>query len=79
MTDMEEAEAFSYARDIIDIYSNSWGPSDTGTIIGKPRTLTELAFENGVTYVRKCTLQGVLYLLSTCTGSRGKRFNICVG
>ena len=41
------------ARDIIDVYSNSWGPSDTGYNVSGPRNLTKLAFENGITYVRR--------------------------
>ena len=78
MTDMDEAEAFSYARDIIDIYSSSWGPSDIGSIISKPRTLTELAFQNGVTYVRKCTLFRVYYIYLVHSQGRGGKGSIYV-
>ena len=49
---MEEATALSYARDIIDVYSNSWGPGDDGKIIMGPRTLTKCALKTGVREVR---------------------------
>ena len=77
-TDMEEAEALSYVRDIIDIYSNSWGPTDTGFNISKPRNLTELAFENGVTYVRKCTLFRVYSIYLVHAQGRGGKGSIYV-
>ena len=47
-TDLNEAKALSNARDIIDIYSNGWGPSDTGSEVTGPRTVTKLAMKNGV-------------------------------
>jgi subtilisin-like proprotein convertase family protein/Leucine-rich repeat (LRR) protein len=35
-TDATDAAALSYERDINDIYSNSWGPSDNGAVLGGP-------------------------------------------
>lgn len=51
MTDSNEARALSYARDVIDIYSNSWGPNDEGKTIGGPEALTSIALEEGVSKV----------------------------
>ena len=51
-TDIEEATALSYERDIIDVYINSWGPDDDGKIIMGPRTLTKLTLKTGVREVR---------------------------
>ena len=50
-TDVLEAKAFSYERDYIDIYSNSWGPGDKGFEVVGPGKLTELALKDGVVKV----------------------------
>ena len=50
-TDMTEAEALSYANDIIDIFSNSWGPYDSGDIVEGPGRLTQMALRNSVIQV----------------------------
>lgn len=47
-TDANEADALSRNNSLIDIYSNSWGPDDTGYVLEGPGPLTEDAFENGV-------------------------------
>ena len=52
ITDMEAASALSHARDIVDVYSNSWGPTDNGFSVGAPRTLTKLALKEGTSTVR---------------------------
>ena len=49
--DMQEANALSHAMDIVDIYSNSWGPSDEGTVVGGPRTMGQIALKNGTSRV----------------------------
>ena len=46
-TDLDEAQSLSYANDIIDIYSNSWGPCDYGCVDGAGK-LTQMALKNGV-------------------------------
>ena len=43
-TDMNEARSLSYRRDIVDIYSNSWGRRRDGG----PETLTQKTLESGV-------------------------------
>ena len=50
-TDMDEAAALSHAKDIIDVYSNSWGPPDIGYNVEGPGTLTKYVLQEGVTKV----------------------------
>ena len=45
-TDMNEAQSLSHANDIIDIYSNSWGPCDL-RCVGGPEKLTQMTLKNG--------------------------------
>ena len=52
-SDADEARALSYAKNYIDIYSNSWGPTDRGFEVAGPGHLTQRALQNGaekVTY-----------------------------
>ena len=51
-TDIQEAAALFHARDVIDIYSNSWGPPDNGIYVRGPRTLTKQILKDGVIHVR---------------------------
>lgn len=46
-TDDLECKAFSYERDYIDIYSNSWGPDDRGFKVDGPGPLAQRALESG--------------------------------
>jgi furin len=48
VTDMLEAEAISFKRDLIDIYSASWGPADTGNTMEGPGPACKLALSEGV-------------------------------
>lgn len=45
-TDTQEAEAMNYLPQIIQIKSNSWGPSDTGAILEAPGALTKAALQS---------------------------------
>lgn len=45
-TDQQEASAMSYLPQLIQIKSNSWGPSDTGTTLEAPGPLTQAALKN---------------------------------
>ena len=45
-TDTQEAEAMNYLPQLIQIKSNSWGPSDTGTILEAPGPLTKAALQS---------------------------------
>ena len=47
-SDMNEAQSLSYRRDIVDIYSNSWGPFDSGSNIDGPGILTASVLKTGV-------------------------------
>ena len=51
-TDIMEASALGHRNDVIEIYSNSWGPPDIGFIVEKPGILMEMALKEGVTNVR---------------------------
>ena len=51
-TDMEEAQALSYERDIVDVYSNSWGPFDDGYTVEGPRPMARRVLEEGTRKVR---------------------------
>ena len=53
MTDMNEARSLSYKRNIADIYSNSWGPFDSGDNVEGPGHLTSLAFVRGAAEVMR--------------------------
>lgn len=48
VTDAQEAEAMSYLADLIEIRSNSWGPSDTGSVLEGPGPLTLASLETAV-------------------------------
>jgi len=47
-TDSQEAEAMNYLPQLIQIKSNSWGPSDTGTVLEAPGALTQAALKTAV-------------------------------
>ena len=47
-TDVREGNTLSHENQQIDIYSNSWGPSDNGRTVSAPGPLMMAAFENDV-------------------------------
>ena len=47
-TDVRESNALSHERQSIDIYSNSWGPSDNGNTVEAPGPLMTAAFEENI-------------------------------
>ena len=47
-TDVRESNSLSHERQDIDIYSNSWGPSDNGKTVEAPGPLMLAAFEEDV-------------------------------
>jgi len=47
-SDSTSADALSYDNDDIDIYSNSWGPFDSGNILEGPGPITIAAIEDSV-------------------------------
>ena len=44
--DRDEAEAMNYLPQLIQIKSNSWGPSDTGSVLEAPGPLTKAALQS---------------------------------
>ena len=52
-TDIAEARALSHRSDVIDVYSNSWGPPDDGYSVGKLGPLAELTFKQEAKEVYK--------------------------
>ena len=66
--DIAEGGALSHNNDIIDIYSNSWGPIDTGYLANAPELLARMALEMGVKEVNimcnfwlKCKSKCIMY------------------
>ena len=51
-TDAVESSALGYQYSYVDVYSNSWGPSDFGFTVSKPGPLAANTLRNGVTRVR---------------------------
>ena len=51
-SDMNEASSLTFKNDIVDVYSNSWGPFDSGDIVEGPEELTRLALQSGANNVR---------------------------
>ena len=51
-SDMNEASSLTFENDIVDIYSNSWGPFDSGAIVQGPGELTRLALQSGADNVK---------------------------
>ena len=47
-SDSTQADALSYLNDDIDIYSNSWGPADTGDVLSGPGPITLAAIEDSL-------------------------------
>jgi hypothetical protein len=52
-SDVIESSALGYRNDYINIYSNSWGPSDSGYHVDGPGELLTATLENGVKTGRK--------------------------
>ena len=49
--DLTESDALSYRLSYIDVYSNSWGPSDYGFVVDGPGHYLASTFESGVRQV----------------------------
>ncbi len=67
ITDAQEAAAMSHMPDLIQIKSNSWGPSDTGFILEGPGQLTRAAFASAAS-----TGRGGLGTIFTWAGGNGR-------
>jgi subtilisin-like proprotein convertase family protein len=69
-SDSQEAEAMSYLPQLIQILSNSWGPSDTGTILEAPGPLTKSALKTSTE-----TGRGGKGTIITWAGGNGRESN----
>ena len=59
LSDLTEASALGYHDNHVDVYSNSWGPSDSGFVVSGPGTLTKMTLKTGALKV-----PNTLYLAS---------------
>ena len=66
ISDADEAAALNYGYQISDIYSCSWGPSDSGRSMDGPRGLVAKAMLNGIYHGRKG--RGSLYVFAGGNG-----------
>ena len=53
ITDSTEANALGRENSYIDIYTNSWGPSDYGFSVERPGSLLQQTLTTGVREVRQ--------------------------
>lgn len=53
-TDSIEASALGYQQSFIQVYSNSWGPSDFGFEVAGPKELVNSTFAMAVSDVSDC-------------------------
>ncbi|XP_071161252.1 furin-like isoform X1 [Mytilus edulis] len=72
VTDSQEAEALGWQLSNIDIYSNSWGPTD-GYGFEEPGTITKTALQNGVTNGRDG--KGVIFTWAAGNGETSDNCN----
>lgn len=52
-SDFTEAQALTHRQTVMDIYSNSWGPADSGEDFDALPEVIEEALKEGVEQVRK--------------------------
>nr|CAH7717328.1 unnamed protein product [Callosobruchus chinensis] len=77
VTDRIEGTALSYAQDLVDIYSASWGPNDDGKTVDGPGRLALEALERGVREGRKG--KGAIYVWASGNGGRNNDNCNCDG
>lgn len=65
-TDYIEAHSLSYRNDYIQVYSNSWGPSDNGFIVDKPGSLLAMTLKDAVITVREIKMPFQIHLWYIC-------------
>ena len=73
ISDAEEANALSYQRQSIDIYTYTWGPEENGQSLDTPGPLTLKALAQNTSYGRKGL--GNIYVVAAGNG-RGNADNI---
>eukprot|EP00102_Acyrthosiphon_pisum_P004013 XP_001947137.2 PREDICTED: neuroendocrine convertase 1 [Acyrthosiphon pisum] len=65
-TDTREAKALKYARNYVCIYSNSWGPADTGTFMEHLTDIVKRALSKGIHQGRDG--KGAIYVFAAGNG-----------
>ena len=65
-----EAAALGHAINLVDVYSNSWGPPDSGFYFMEPGPLTKRAIKRGIVEVSIDKSFDVLLLPSLLENSR---------
>ena len=51
VSDFDIADALTHRNDIVDIYSNSWGPSGNGNTVGGPGPVLQMVLQTAVEQV----------------------------
>ena len=72
VTDYEESMALSHAPDIVDIYSCSWGPYDSGDDMQGPGHLTQTVLANMAGKQRGRMGKGSIYVWASGNGRENK-------
>ena len=57
---MAEATALGHRDDVIDVYSNSWGPEDYGYVVSGPNTLAARTLAAGTQEVSNYLFERIL-------------------
>ena len=52
--DLTQADVLSYQASYVDVYSNSWGPSETGFTVGGPGYVTQRTLKRAIEQVSAC-------------------------
>ena len=61
LTDMTTARTLSHDNQIIDIYSNSYGPSDDGDVVRGPGRLTQMTLRKTAKEVSAICVDNTYY------------------
>ncbi|CAH1107633.1 unnamed protein product [Psylliodes chrysocephalus] len=77
VTDRIEGTALSYAQNLVDIYSASWGPNDDGKTVDGPGRLAREAIERGIKEGRNG--KGTIYVWASGNGGNNNDNCNCDG
>ncbi|KAG5878303.1 hypothetical protein JTB14_017652 [Gonioctena quinquepunctata] len=77
VTDRIEGTALSYAQDLVDIYSASWGPNDDGKTVDGPGRLAKEAIKTGIKEGRGG--RGTIYVWASGNGGNNNDNCNCDG
>ncbi|XP_019614175.1 PREDICTED: LOW QUALITY PROTEIN: furin-like [Branchiostoma belcheri] len=74
VNDAQDAQAYTFGQDSVDVYVSSWGPNDFGEVDG-PGTPAQTALRNGATTGRGG--KGNVYIFSSGNGGGGQYPDSC--